>query len=94
MYNKHRQTVGQTSRIPDPLIVSHSRKCGVVPADKRADEVGWHFDPRCNTSFDVCFLVLISALRVSLTYASWFVAGLCRTRLKGWNRQVIPYAKI
>lgn len=48
---QHRQTVGQTGRTHDPLIVSHSRKCGVLPADKRADEVGWHFDPRSNTSF-------------------------------------------
>lgn len=48
---QHRQTVGQTGRTYDPLIVSHSRKCGVLPADKRADEVGWHFDPRSNTSF-------------------------------------------
>lgn len=58
----------------DPLIVTHSRKCGVVPADKRADEVAWHFDPRGNTSFGSSFNIHPAFL--PLTFTSWFVVRL------------------
>lgn len=58
----------------DPLIVTHSRKCGVVPADKRADEVAWHFDPRGNTSFGSSFNNHPAFL--PLTFTSWFVVRL------------------